>query len=90
VRRTPARAFPPEVWEILTAAVLLSWRIRSLPISTLWHDWVTVMAVFWIFTALAARTRAWPAVLGVLMAFLSALYFFHQVPQSLALLGSLR
>ena len=85
------RRLPPEVWEILAAGAIVAWRaLTHPPASTLWRDGVTVVCVFWIVTAVAGRTRAWPAVLGVMMAFLFAVYAAAQVPLSLAVLGALR
>lgn len=84
------RPLPPAVWEILAACLLLAWRLSSYPTAGLWRDWVVLLCVFWIFCALAGRTKAAPAVMGLLMAFLFALYAVHQVPLSLAVLGSLR
>jgi hypothetical protein len=75
---------------VLAAAAILAWRIRVHPVSTLWLDWIVALAAFWIFTALAGRTRAWPWVMGAVMTGLLALYAGHQVPLTLGLLGALR
>lgn len=84
---TPRRPLPPEAWEILAAALLIAWRVGSYPAATLWRDWVVLLCGFWIFTALAGRTRAWPPALALMMTFLFVLYAVHQVPLSLAVLG---
>jgi len=81
---------PPQFWEILAASLVLAWRLGSYPRATLWRDWVVLICGFWIFTVLAGRTKAWPAGLGLLMAFLFLLYGLGQVPTSLAFFGSLR
>jgi hypothetical protein len=84
------RRLPPEFWEVLTACLILAWRIFSYPAATLWQDWVALMAVTWIATVFAGRSKAGPLVLGLMMVFLFALYAAHQVPLSLGVLGSLR
>lgn len=77
----------PESWEILCAAALLAWRVRLRPISTLWADWLSILCVFWIATALGRRWKHWPAVTAAVMAGLLALYASRQVPLTLAALG---
>jgi len=76
------------VWEVLGAAAVIAWRFRSHPLNTLWRDWVVILCLFWIFTALAGRTKAWPAVTALVMTFLLAIYAAGQVPQTLAVLRS--
>ena len=88
--RTPDRRLPTEVWEILAASAVLAWRVRHCPADSLWRDWLFVLAAFWIVTAAARRSKAWPVVLGLTMAFLFAVYAVRQVPLSLAVLGALR
>lgn len=80
-------AFLP-VWELLAPALILAFRVRFHPIAQLWRDWLTVLCLFWIATALLGRTRVWPYVTGAVMAGLLALYAAGQLPQTLRLLGS--
>jgi len=84
------RRLPTGTWEILAAALILAWRYRAHPFSGLWRDWVVILCLFWIFTVLAGRTRAWPWVTGAVMAGLLTLYSLGQLPLTLALLGSAR
>lgn len=77
-------------WELFAAAAILAWRYRSYPFSGLWRDWVVILALFWIFTVLAGRTRSWPWVTGAVMAGLLTLYSMGQLPLTLALLGTAR
>lgn len=86
-RRPPDRPVLPEV---LVALAILAWRYRLHPVSGLWRDWVVVLCIFWIATALAGRTRAWPWIMGATMAGLLALYTIGQLPLTLAVLGSAR
>jgi hypothetical protein len=77
----------PEFWEILCASALLAWRIRVRPLSTLWSDWLSILCVFWIATALGRRWKHWPVVTAAVMAGLLALYASRQVPLTLGALG---
>jgi len=90
VRGISGKPLPPQVWEIVAASLILAWRIGTTPRTTLWRDWVVLMCGFWIFSVLAGKTKAWPVVLGLLMAFLFVLYGLGQVPTSMAFYGSLR
>jgi len=84
------KPLPPEVWEVVAASLILAWRAWCYPLSGLWRDWVFIFAAFWIVTALAGRTRAWPVLFGLLMTALFVLYSVGQVPLSMAALGNLR
>ena len=84
------RPLPREAWEVVAALLLLGWRAWSYPLAGLWRDWVVILCLFWIFTVLAGRTRAWPWVTGAVMAGLLTLYSLGQLPLTLALLGSAR
>jgi hypothetical protein len=44
------------------------------PFGALWRDWFAILCAFWIFTALASRTRAWPMVAAATMSGLLLLY----------------
>jgi hypothetical protein len=44
------------------------------PFGSLWRDWFAILCAFWIFTALASKTRAWPAVAAATMGGLLVLY----------------
>ena len=81
------RSLPRETWEVVAALAIIALRIRSYPLSFLWHDWVVLICAYWIFTALASRTRAWPWVTGVAMAGLLLLYSWRQLPATFAILG---
>jgi len=78
---------PPVVWEVLLVALLALWRAWSHPFSLLWKDWVLLLCLFWIFTALGSRTKAWPYVAGALMGGLLVLYGWGQLPQTFVALG---
>lgn len=81
---------PPELWEVLAAAAILAWRIRGHPLSTIWHDWLTILSLLWVATALGGRSRAFPYLLGGVMTGLLVLYTVGQLPLTLGLLGALR
>jgi len=84
------KRLPPEVWEFLAASAILAWRIRLYSPATLWRDWVVILALFWIVTILAGRSRAWPWLMGAFMIGLLVLYTSRQLPLTLEVLGSLR
>jgi predicted benzoate:H+ symporter BenE len=79
-------SLPPKFWEILAALALILWRVGSYPVATLWRDWVVLLGVFWIFTALRHRSPEWPIFSAVWMAALLVLYAGAQVPPALAAL----
>ena len=78
---------PPVVWEVLPVSLLAAWRAWSHPTSLLWKDWFLLICLFWIFTALAWRTKAWPYAAGALMGGLLVLYGWGQRPRTCAALG---
>jgi len=78
---------PPVAWEVLLVALLAAWRAWSHPTALLWRDWFLLLCLFWIFTALCSRTRAWPYVAGALMGGLLVLYGWGQLPLTFAAMG---
>src|SRR5947207_3370082 len=38
---------------------LLIWRTVAYPASTLWRDVVVILALYWLFTTFAGRSRSW-------------------------------
>lgn len=87
MRGLSGKPLPPVVWEVVAAALLLAWRVWIYGWSFAATDWFAILCAFWIFTALASRTRAWPYVTGVLMAGLLLLYSSSQLPLAWAALG---
>ena len=90
MRGISGRPLPPEAWEIVTALLLLSWRVFAYPLSGLWRDWVALLCCFWIFIAAAGKTKAAPLVTAGFMTALLALYATGQLPFTLAVLGATR
>jgi hypothetical protein len=90
VRALLAKPLPPETLEVLAATILIACRAWMLPVAGLWHDWVVVLCVYWIFTAAASRTKAWPYVTGAVMAGLLVLYAVGHFPLALGALGFVR
>jgi hypothetical protein len=86
----PRRRISPAVWEVLAASTVLAWRFRLQPLQHLWRDWVTILCVFWIASALLGRSRAWPYVMGGVMAGLLVLYSAGQLPLTLGVFGQFR
>lgn len=74
------RRVPPLAWEIAAASILVIWRVVFYPLDSLWTDWVLILSLYWIFTAWARPTHAWPVVTLVLMLGLLALYASRQIP----------
>ena len=81
---------PPVAWEVLLVALLAAWRAWSHPFALLWKDWFLLLCLFWIFTAVGSRTKAWPYVAGALMGGLLVLYGWAQLPLTFAAMGSAR
>ena len=79
-RGISGRPLPAEVWEIVAALLILSWRAWAYPISGLFRDWVVLLCLFWIFIAAAGRTKAAPWVTAGFMIGLLALYVSGQLP----------
>ena len=75
----PAQPSPSAVCEAAAAALLLLWRAWVVPLGWLWRDWFAILCVFWIFTALGSRTRAWPFAAGATMTGLLLLYGAKQL-----------
>ena len=78
---------PPVAWEVLLVTILAVWRAWCHPFHLLWRDWFFLICLFWIFTALASKTRAWPYVAASLMSGLLVLYSWGQLPRTFAALG---
>lgn len=74
------------VAELAGALSLLAWRVAASPLSALWRDAVAILAVYWIITALASKTRLWPSVTAAAAAFLLGIYVQGQVPHVLSVL----
>ena len=78
---------PSVAWEVLLVALLAGGRVWSHPSALLWKDWFLLLCLFWIFTALGSRTKAWPYVAGALMGGLLALYGWGQLPLTFTAMG---
>jgi hypothetical protein len=81
------KPLPPVVWEIAAASLLILWRAWIYGWSFVATDWFSILCGYWIFTALASRTRAWPVVTGAVMSGLFLLYSWRQLPLTWAALG---
>jgi hypothetical protein len=78
---------PRQLRQIVLAILLLGWRLLSHPLTSLWRDWIFILGVYWLYTALASRSRAWPQVTAATMAFLLGIYIHGQTPYALSVLG---
>jgi len=64
-------------WEIAPALMVIALRFAIYPGDERWEarrDWVLWVSAYWIFTALARRTRAWPWVTTLLVGVLAGIY----------------
>lgn len=77
-----------QVAEILTAVALLLWRIWDIPLASLWRDWVTLLALYWVFIVFAEGKRIGSSITLTLMAALMLIYGWGQFPYLLALFGT--
>ncbi len=73
--------------ELSAAIGLLVWRVAVLPLPGLFRDWISILALYWIFTVFGSRTRAWPYVTGGVMVLQALLYLQGQGRHTLASLG---
>lgn len=87
----PATAAPPGDrertrgrWELAAAVLLIVVRIALRAGDDRWkgplRDWVLWIAAYWIFTVLARRGRAWPALTTALVLLLAAIYLEGNAP----------
>ena len=81
------KPLPPVFWEVLAASLLILARVWIYGPRFAVQDWFTILCAYWIYTALAAKTRAWPVVTGILMSGLLVFYAWQQLPLTLAALG---
>jgi hypothetical protein len=82
-RRIPAS----QVAEVLGAMALILWRIWEIPLTSLWRDWLTLLATYWLFNIFASGRRFVTPVTVILMTGLMILYGWGQCPHVLRLLG---
>jgi hypothetical protein len=73
------KPLPPAVWEVAVASLLILARAWIYPVSGLWRDWFTIVCAFWIFSAVASKSKAWPYVAAGVMTGLLALYGWGQL-----------
>ena len=73
-------AFPAAFWEVSLALFILTWRFTWYPLERLPQDAIAIIAAYWVFSAVAHRTRAWPAVTVATMAVLLVIYGWAQIP----------
>ena len=78
------------VVEILGVFALVLWRIYACPLSTLWRDWVTLLALYWFASIVLTGKRAWAPVTTACMLALMTLYLWGQMPHTVAALRNLR
>jgi len=73
--------------EVSAAVALLIWRVAVLPLPGLLRDWVAILALYWIFTVFAQRSKAWPWVTVATIVVLGGIYVHGQFPHTLEILG---
>lgn len=73
--------------EALAAAGLLLWRLLVHSPHPIYADWITILAVYWIFTIFFHRTRPWVYGTALTMILLVVLYLHGQMPHTLSALG---
>jgi len=73
--------------ELSAAVGLLAWRVAVLPLPGVLRDWVSILALYWIFTVFAQRSKAWPWVTAATMLLLGGIYAYGQFPHTLEILG---
>lgn len=75
--------------QIASTLLLVAWRVAFHPVQDLWRDWMFVLGIYWMATALLGKSRAWPAATAAVAAYLLVIYSMGQIPQTLTTLGFL-
>jgi hypothetical protein len=83
----PAKFGKAEIPGILGALALLGWRVFSHPLRDLWRDWMAVLALSWILSVFAGKSRAGKAIPVAAALYLLVVYAVGQFPHTLAVLG---
>ncbi len=73
--------------EVFGAIALILWRIWEIPLTSLWRDWLMLLAGYWLFNIFAGERRSVTPVTLLLMTGLMILYGWGQCPHVLSLLG---
>lgn len=68
-------------------AILLGWRLCTLPPNEVWSDWVSLVVVYWAYMGVAQNSRAWPLVTTAVMGFLLGIYATGQLKLIFGLAG---
>jgi hypothetical protein len=68
------------ILECALVAALLVARLAFGSVVPRWADWVVIVAMWWLFSAWAARSRAWPMATVGVMAYLLGIYLFRHLP----------
>ena len=71
---------------LVACAGLLGWRAWTLR-SDVWYDWVSIIALYWAYSAVASKSRAWPSVTTAVMGVLLGIYAAGQLPRLLGWSG---
>ena len=69
------------------AILVIGWRILSHPPAHLWRDWIFILGCYGAYTTLASKSRAWPTVTSISMAFLLGIYIQGQLLYTLSIWG---
>ncbi len=73
--------------EALAAVALILWRLWELKMQGVWRDWVTILALYWLFLIFGQGKKPWlPITIAVLVG-LILLYEGGQYPFLLRALG---
>jgi hypothetical protein len=60
---------------------LIVCRLSSVPLASVWRDWLLLLAAFWAASVFTTGKRAWTAVTLTSMVALMILYWWGQLPQ---------
>jgi hypothetical protein len=71
--------------ETVAAVSVVAWRCVAVPIGSVWHDWMVVVASYWMFVVWCGSRRPWPAVTLLVIAYLLLVHTCGQWPRSLEL-----
>lgn len=76
-----------QVAEILTAILLILWRVYDRAADAVWTDWTILLCLYWIASIAVGKRKQAAAVHVVFVVALMAVYLWGQAAQAIAPLG---
>jgi hypothetical protein len=71
-----------QIAEVVTALLVICWRVIDRAADNLWRDWLLILSLYWIFSVFAVERRTWTVGTAVFLVGLTALYLSGHLPQT--------